>query len=213
MYINIKNTSIEILNVTTNHAKFYNNDTELKNVYDKKYPHLIIKLRQNEELSCKAVAVLDIAKRNNDNDNRWTATANCWFEKINNNKYRFFIKSINQLDEYMILYKGCKIMQEKLIDIKHIIGNRYKNSTNIQKEIDLVLEHENHTIGGILNDLLQNNKDISFSGLAKLSHLTDEITIKMKSNNSMKPFFETINKIIKLYAYVEKRIMALGKIK
>ena len=211
MHINVKNTSPEILNVTTNHAKFYNNGKELKNAYDKNYPHLIIRLRQNEEFSCKAVAVLDIVKRDNDSDNRWAATANCWFEKINNNKYKFFIKSIGQLDEYVILHKGCKIMKEKLIEIKHIIGNRYKNS-NTSKEINIVLENENHTLGSILNYLLQDHKDISFSGLAKLSHLEDEITIKINTNNSLKPFFETINRIIKLYTHIEQQIVKLGDI-
>ena len=210
MYINIKNTKSDVLNVTTNHAKFYNNGDEIK-PYDRDFPHLIIKLRLGEEFSCRAYAVLNIAKRPNDNDNRWSAIANCWFERINDNKYKFHIKSIGQLDEYMILYKACQIIKEKLRGIKLIIGNKFKDTVSNKNEMDIVLDHEDHTVGSIITSLLQDHKDTQFAGLAKKDLLKDEIMIKFISKEKLRPFFSAIDSSVSMFSHMEKIFSKMGR--
>nr|QBK88392.1 MAG: DNA directed RNA polymerase subunit L [Mimivirus LCMiAC01] len=207
--LRITNTTSDVLNVTTNHIAFYKNDKQIYPI-DKKYPHLILQLRPKEQFICNAHAVLGLGK----NDNIWSAINKCYFDKTGQNKYKFHILSSGQLDEYDILHKACVILKEKLIEIKNIISSKYPTSSN-GKIIIINLDNEDHTTGAIINDILQNRKDIQYSGLAKEDLLKDEITIKYitSNKNPIKPFFEALDHAANMFTYVDKLIKKIGKIK
>lgn len=210
IYINVENKSNDILNVTTNHIKYIENNKEVESKFNKEYPSLIIQLRPNEIFKCRAIGVLGVGKR----DNIWAAAGNAYYEEIDPNRYKLIIESQGQMDEYEILHKACEIIKIKLNDIKFMIGNKY-NSTSIMNQNHLIikLENEDHTIGNIMNEFLQNNKNIAFSGLSKPDLLIDEIVIKLVSvePNPIKPLFETIDFIINLFNNIQNKLLDLGK--
>ena len=220
MSINVTNETNNNLLITTNDMKMYDNGKEIKNGYDRSYPHEILKLRPQEKFICKASAVLGIGKRNN----KWTSTANSYHNVYENktgdkiNKIRLFISSIGQNDEYTILIKACRFIKIKLKEIKQLVGEIFHSlgpKGPKKKYNELILNDEDHTIGNILNNKLQDHKDITYSGLNKHDRLVNKIVIKFIStnNNPIKPLYETIDNIIKLYTSIEHKLIKLGSSK
>ncbi|AYV82173.1 MAG: DNA directed RNA polymerase subunit L [Homavirus sp.] len=209
MYINVSNSTSEIMDVTTNHAIFLEDSVEIAKM-DKKYPLLIIKLRPKEVFKCYAFGVLGVGLSND----IWSAAANCYYSEIDENKFKFTIESQGQLDEYDILIKACSILVIKLNSIKDIINNKYDNDQSKgKKKLIIHLENEDHTIGNILNEYLQNNKNIAYSGLSKPDLLVREVVIKLLSidQNPLKHVYETIDLIIDICNNVQDQLKKLNK--
>ena len=209
IYLNIVNDSQDILNVTTNHMQVFEDGNELAEKFDPKYPHLLVQLRPKESFKFRAQAALGLGKRNN----IWAAAAQSFYSELDNNRFKLVIESQGQMDEYEILHKGCQIMKIKLDEIRNIINKNYNLPTIIdQDSLIIKLQNEDHTIGNILNEFLQNNKNILFSGLSKPDLLLDEIVIKFvsASNNPLIPLFETIDYIIDIFNEIEKQLIKLG---
>ncbi|CAH6421753.1 DNA-directed RNA polymerase [uncultured virus] len=209
MYLNITNDSQDVLNVTSNHLKIFEDGNEKAEKFDQKYPHLLVQLRPKESFKFRALAALGVGKRNN----IWSAAAQSFFTEIDKNRFKLSLESQGQFDEYEILHKGCQIIKIKLGEIRNIIEKNY-NIPSIINEDSLIikLQNEDHTIGNVLNEFLQNNKNILFSGLSKPDLLLDEIIIKFISvnPNPLIPFFQTIDYIINIFSEIEKQLLKLG---
>lgn len=212
LYVNVTNTSNDILHVTTEHSKLFIDGVEVKDRFDQKYPMLIISLKPNQKFSCRCVGALGIGKINN----IWSASANCYYDEIDDKLYKFTMESQGQLDEYDILYKSCDIVKEKLENIKKIVKEKYM-TPDIEdlKVLRVILENEDHTIGNLINEYLQENANIVYSGLSKPEPLTDNIHIKFQSikKNPMIPFLETIDYIANIFLELEKQFKKLGAVK
>lgn len=212
MYVTEKNDSKDIMDVTTDHAKIFENGQENKNKFKNIAPILLVKLRPGEEFSCRAVGVLGLAKR----DDIWAAAGNAYFENLDDkdNNYKFFIESQGQMDEYEILYKSCLIFKEKLKILKHIINDKY-NTSEIKKQhaLKIVIDNEDHTLGSILNEYLQINNNVAFSGLSKPDILVDQIVIQMISvdTDPIKSLFEIFDYLDRLFTDIETQLIKLGK--
>jgi DNA-directed RNA polymerase subunit L len=209
MYINVHNNTKDIMNVTTNDVKLYEDGVQVHK-FDKNYPSLIINLNPDEQFICKAVKILGVGIRNN----IWAAASNCYYDVDDiNNKIKFTIESQGQLDEYEILYKMCFTIQKKLKRIKKNIKNNIKSKI-IEKEIIVIkFDDENHTTANIINDNLQNRSDVQYSGCSRIDLLENKINISYVTTNSNKllPFFETIDFVISMFDHLRDKIINMGK--
>lgn len=208
MFINATNNDAAVLNVTTEseYVNVYKDGVLVKKPFGKIDPMLLIQLRKDEEFKCRMVAMLGVGI----NNNIWTPVSNAFYEETSDNVFKFTIESNGQFDEYVILSKACTVIKEKFNKIKTIIAN----SGGDKKTVIIKLTGENHTIGGIFNDYLQANKNISFSGLAKPDMLVNEIIIKVTSADEESPvkyILETIDEIIKYVDTLQKTFVNLSK--
>ncbi len=216
MYVNVENNTSEIINVTTNHAEFYNDGNSITNLFDKKYPTLIIQLKPGDEFIYRAKAVLGIGLT----DAIWSSASNCYFdgecdENKKNGNYIFTIKSCGQLDEYDILRRSCIVLKEKLKEIKYIVGNRFKKAVRSEYDyMEIALDGESETICAILIDTLQNNSNIEFAGM-KRDILKDLSILKLipKKKNDITSFFESITYLTKMFTELEKKFIKMSKLK
>jgi DNA-directed RNA polymerase subunit L len=209
LYINIENNTKDILNVTTEHVKLYEDGIELKDKFNHKFPCLIVQLRPNEVFSCKCSAVLGIGKLNA----IWYAAGNAFCKEINENKYELMIESQNQMDEYEILHKACRVLKDRINSIKNLMKDKYdKDIMEKTNMLEIQLDNEDHTVGGIINRCLQDNKNIEFSGVAKPNLLIDNMLIrfKTKKNDPGKIFFDTLDYVIELFDVIQGKIENLG---
>lgn len=208
--INYRNDTSDTINLTTNDVKLYQDGEDISDRFDKDFPLLIVKLRKNEIFKCTAKAVLGKGLRNN----IWAAAATSYHEYDNLNKIKLTIESQGQLDEYDILYRSCTIAEDKIKNIKKKIEENF-NSEEVasQKYLIIKFDRESHTIGEVLNEFLQMNKKVAFSGISKPDLLKDEVVIKMKSieNNPVKPLIKTIEHVINIYNHLKKQFEKLGK--
>jgi DNA-directed RNA polymerase subunit L len=98
--------------------------------------------------------------------------------------------------------------------IKKIIENKFDIAANKDKKrINIKLENEDHTVGAILNDYLQDDKNIAFSGLSKPDMLVREVVIKILSvdNNPFKHVYNAINSIIQVATDLKTELTTLSK--
>lgn len=206
MYVHAHNNTKDILNVTTEHCKLYEDGVELKDRFDPKFPCLIIQLRPDETFSCKCNGALSIGKLGA----MWYAAGNVFYDSEDEKEYKFTIESQGQMDEYEILHKACRVLKEKINYTKQLIKEQqFDNNTS---KMEIVLYNEDHTLGGIINDQLQNHKNIVYSGLAKPSLLTDRMIIKFvtKNNKPIDTFVETLDYITEIFDTIQDKIEDLG---
>lgn len=210
LYINVINDTKEVMNVTTEYARVFENGAEV-NKFDPKFPLLIIQLRPNESFSCRCVGSLGIGKVNH----IFSAAGNAYFDN-DKDKYILTLESQGQLDEYEILYKSCIALKEKLHITKELIKNQYDSPmVKNEKTLRLELPNEDHTLGNIINDFLQDHKEVLFSGISKPSLLLDKMVITMKTikNNPLIPITETIDYLVKVFDNIQSQVKKMGKIK
>jgi len=189
LHINVHNNSDVIKNVTTNDAKLIIDGT-IVDVYDNKYPILLIKLRPNDTFKCDMLGALGIGD-NPINGAIWYASRNSYYEyddSIEYPEFKLTVQSNGQMSEYVILYKSCEYIIKKLEDIsKELIRKIDTKEIKDNKQILFVLDGEDHTIGELLNIEFQNHPDIAFSGIKKPDHLIKSVTIKILSKNDNSP--------------------------
>ena len=209
MYLNKTNDTFNNIDVTTNDLEIFE-DGERVSKYDKQHPLLLVKLRPKQSLKFKSELMLGVGAIND----VFASVANAYHEEISKNKYKMTIESQGQMDEYEALHKACKIMQILMKGLKDIIGDTY-NDVEIAKQDRLILKIENqdYSIGSVLNEFLQLNGNIIFSGISKPDHFVQEFFIKIqtKKPNPIKYVFETIDHVVNIYSELEKQMLRLGK--
>ena len=181
IYINAYNNSNQNKSITTNDIKYYVDGEEM-NPYDKDYPILLINLRPNDTFKCNMKAALCIGN----NNTRWCAASNCWYDYDDKNRFTFHIKSRCENDEYTLLIKSCKYLLKKISDFKEEFTKKEKtNEIAIDSNncIEIELEGEDHTIGELLNYEFQSHPKIIFSGIIKPDLLIRSIVFKLQSED------------------------------
>ena len=187
MYVDKMNDSIEIINVTSDDADFYNNKDKIKSIYKK--PLLLVKLKEKEEIKLSTTINLNIGK----NHIKYSPVTICAYEELNENTFLFKLESSNQIEEYDIIKKSCQIL---IIKLENIITQLQDKDINDKNEGELIFKDEDHTIGNFLNRYLQDHPNIIFSGY-KMDHLLiNDITINYKTNGA-KNINDIINSTIK----------------
>lgn len=211
MYVNAKNTGNQIMNVTTNNAEvFINGDKQ--NKFDKEYPLLIVQLRPEETFNCRCVAVLGVGLINH----VWSSLATSYFKEINENKFHLHYKSCGQLSEYDVVLKSAKILKKKIKSIKKKIDEEFdKDEIAKNMDMELVLENENHTVGNIINESLQDHKKVASSGLSKKNLLIETIYIHFilfnEKDNPLTVLYDVFDYIIAVSNVIKEKVTKLSK--
>jgi DNA-directed RNA polymerase subunit L len=182
LYITKHNTTNDILNVTTNEAKILIDDKEIE-MYSKKYPILLIKLRPNESFKCHMISKLGMGEE----DNIYCPVSNIYFKEIKEGIV--LVLDTCGTNPYDILLRACKCLRYRL--------DSFMKNINLKKEksIQLLIENEDMTICNLLNNELQENEKIDFSGVSQPDHLKKECLMKISSSHSI---LEIMNECIKL---------------
>ena len=218
----IKNNTNSILSITTDKAIFRYNSKVIESPY--KPPLLLIKLNPDQEISCTCYSTLNIPLKHA----RYLSVAACFYEELEENKFKFYIESIGQIKEKDILIRAILLIIIKLNKLKEIIIYKIKNYTyennkdiynldnkieDIDEDIDkhlkigtLKIEHESHTMGPLITRYLQEHKNIKFSGYKIEQLLIKEVKINYKTDgeNIIKIFNDVFDKIINIFNNIKK---------
>jgi len=152
MSINVKNTSNQVYNVTTNdqNVKFYYKGKITESPYKK--PLLIIKLKPGEEFICSATSVLNIGLKGAN----YMPNSVCVFSEPNHNssdsdsdsdsdsnEYQFNIESLKQLSEKEIIIRACILINNKLSNFLDVLTNKINDykSDKIHDDFNLDNTH------------------------------------------------------------------------
>jgi hypothetical protein len=194
MYVDYENKTNEIFTVTTDVVKFYSGK-QIENPYPT--PIQIVKLQPNQKIDFSVVSSIGTEKLST----IYTPVAICVYDKLLDNEYKFIIESKGQISEKRILEVAILNIVKKL----KTILDQIKDNDNMEGEIQI--NNEDHTIGNLLSNGLQNNSKILFAGYNMPHPLEKRVIInyKLKSGkikevlkDVIEDFIEDFNKINKL---------------
>lgn len=208
--INATNNKKEMINVTTNDIVVYDNNTRAENNFNQEYPMLIIQLKEGQSFKgrCKCVLGLGIV------NDIWAGSSNCFFEEINENKYKYTIESQGQMDEYELVKKSCLILINKMEKIKLYFMDKFRNiDLGDTNEITIEIDNEDIMISAVLNETFQMNRYVTFSGMSQPFSFNKKTFIKITTStkNPLAHVFESIDYIINCYKEFDNKITKLGK--
>lgn len=202
MYINSKNLSKDILNITTNDIKYQINNKTVDNPYNPKYPIILLKLKENQEINCKLTGVVGIGQVNN----IWSPVSNCILTYDNENELKLSINSLGQLTEFQILDKAI----DNIIYCLKMNVNKIKSYiSNYDKMDKIEITLDDMTIGRLINDKLQDDKRIKYAGIFQPSYLEKYAKIKLFFDNNYsiddigKIIEENTNELIKIFNQIK----------
>lgn len=208
MYINQHNSSMDVFDVTTNHAQTYLNG-KLTKIYNEQYPIVLMQLRKGETFKCKLTSKLGVGRINR----IWTAAANCYYEYEKEKDITFNMESLGQMDEYDIIFRSCNIISERLKEIKNKIDKEYGGGRHKDdKQIEIKLVDETHTLCDVINEKLQMHPKVRVSAISKPTFLLDTMVIKLVTdvNDPLKIVYEVIDDVDKMYTDIGQKIKEIG---
>jgi DNA-directed RNA polymerase subunit L len=192
---NSKEDNIDMVNITTDHCKFYLNGKEVKRNY--KDPFLLFRLKRSQEIRLTAKAMRGSGKIHTS----WLA-GHSYYKEIKNG-YQMTIESSKQLSANHILRNVCDLLVKKLGIIEAIV-----DSLKDEKEFKTIIKGENTTLGNLLIEELLNIKDVEYAS-AKMDHpLKQEIVlyVRTKSKSVAKHLRDTVEILKKKLSVVKKAI-------
>ena len=159
MHFAVKNNTQDIINVTTDDCSFYMGDKKIDSIY--KTPLLIVKLKPGEEMNGSCRTSVGIGRQSA----IYCPTQICCYEELDDNRFIFKIESDGQLDEKEILKRTCDVIIRKLNYVEEKLDD-----VELDDEIDIMLEDEDHTMGNLITYYIQDHKNVSYAGY-KQDHL------------------------------------------
>ena len=207
IYINATNNTKDIKYVTTNDIELYIDNNLTTNMYDKKNPILLIKLRPGDSLKCNMTAALGLGESNT----IWRSASNA-YAPYEDDKYILYLNSNGQESEFVILVKSCKHILKRLEDIRKVIEDKVsKQEIKNIEYLNLIIDGEEHTMGEIINYEFQSHPNL-ISGFSKPDLLIKSASFKISAQDSskmVKSIYESIDSLISKYNYILKLVEKL----
>jgi len=196
MYIDYENKKTDILSVTTDDVKFYFAQKQINNPYDK--PIQLVKLQPNQKINFSVLTSIGVEK----DSAIFSAVSICVYDQKSENDYKFILESRGQIDEKRILKVAHLNLVKKLNNILKQIPE------NNEKEGEIQINKEDHTIGNLLSSGLQNNKHVQFAGYNMPHPLETRVIIsyKLKSGKFKEILKEVIEDFIETFEKIDKLI-------
>lgn len=213
--INAYNNTNELMSITTNDMYYYIDGQQVR--YPNRNPDepiLLIELLPTQTFKCQLRACLGVGER----DSIWFASKLVYYDydDENPNKVLFTIEGNGQTTEYDLLIKCCKLIKLKLDSIGDEIHQRIlSQEIRVAPTIFIELVNEDHTMGNLINNALQDHPHIAYAGISKPDHLIKQIKFKMTCTEDVEspiqPLFEVLEYLKNLFDNFEIQFIKLGK--
>lgn len=199
MYLDYTSNDKEIVSVTTDHAKFYFGQTNIKNPYENNQIQLI-KLQPNQTIQFSAVTTIGTEEISS----IYSVVSVCFYKQVNDNEFNFILESkIKSLSEKKIIELGIINIIHKLKYINKLIPTL---DNNISKG-EILIKNEDHTIGNLLVTGLQKHKKVIFAGYNQPHPLENNIKLHYELENNTIFIKNVINDVVEYYIELFEKII------
>jgi DNA-directed RNA polymerase subunit L len=217
MYLTFKNKSMNIVTVTTDHAKYYYKEKQIENPY--KIPVPLVKLQPLQEISFSAITQLGIEEE----DTMYSPVSITTYIKKSNSDFDMILESRGQITEVRIIEVAIMNIIRRLNNfIKTLYEDKRENLSEIEKtklniKTDtlqglILINNEDHTLGNLVARGLQKHIKISFASY-NLPHPLDKKVIfhyVLKEKGNIKNIFkDVVDYYIALFTNIKKDISNL----
>lgn len=204
MYINSKNKTNDIINITTNDAKFYYEEKQILSPYKIAIP--LVKLQPNQEISFSSITKIGIEERNA----MFSAVCISVYKQNNDNDFTFIIESRGQISEKRIIEVALLNINKKLKNfIKMLNDIEYISNDDISGLI--IVNKEDHTLGNLISRGLQQHENIDFAGYNMTHPLDKKVNIHYKLSNKKILIKKVLEEVVEYYSVLFNEINKLIK--
>lgn len=223
MYINYKNKSNEIVNVTTSDAKFYYEEKQIASPY--KIPIPLVKLQPGQEIAFSAITNIGTEFM----DAMFSAVSACVYKQIDENEFDFVIESRGQISEKRILQVALINIEKRMKNLLKMLSDEKKsnnskdtyaphNDYKIKKETTndgldgvIIVNNEDHTMGNLISRGMQKHDKISFAGYNLPHPLGRKVHFhyKLRSGEIKNVVKDVIDYYTELFEQIEKHISSI----
>lgn len=223
LQLKVHNKNEERRHVTTNDLEMYVNGEKKENPFNKEFPGLILDLGRGQEFHFTGTAVLGIAQLHR----CWACIAKAIHERLDGNLYILTVTGLGfdrQLDEYTSLIRSCDIISMKLEMIHKSIleqiakvseKKKIKDLDNEEEQNDrqivLVVENEDHSLGDLISTALNRHKHVKIAGycMPHPNEMKVKIGIHIKGGSLKKTIKDTFNYLEKLFKTINTQLTEL----
>lgn len=206
--IDATNDTKDIMIVDTNHPGFQVFVDNIKvDMYNKKWPCLIIRMRPGESFICSMRATLGTGDEKG--RNQWNSCTNSChhYEGQKEIPATVCLRASGMYDPYTIAIRACDYLMQRTELVKKIILEKADEVGKLNELYEISLENEDSTIGELLNIEFQKVPDL-VSGVMIPDRLVKSVTLKqeMFSEPSAKKFKKITEKV---FTTVQEKLVAL----
>lgn len=181
MALNVEHTEDSMRNVTTADLKCYLNDKEVQ-IYDPKYPILLLKLRKNEKISVQLMPVLGFG----DLQICWSPVSNSYVTGEAGATI-LTLRSYGQMTEKEIVKRSCKLIvlrMRRYIRLLAPMVEAYSTTT----VLDFTFNNEGPELGELLTYLMSlAPDDIAYQSYFQKHPLEPVIVLHLKTTGNKNP--------------------------
>lgn len=206
MYLNYKNKTNDIITVTTDDAKFYFNENQIKIPYP--IPIEIIKLQPDQEISFSAISKIGLEK----DHTIFSPVSVVYYKQINDNEFDFCLESKGQITEKRILLVAIINIKRKINNFLKLITEYINKNKIINNELEgnkIIINNEDHTLGNLISRGMQQHNDIAFAGYNMPHPLVNKIELhyKLKKGNIFNIIKDVCNYYLDLFDDLNSKIL------
>lgn len=182
MYVNFRNTTQDIVSVSTDDAKFYYGEKQIKSPYSKVQ---LIKLQPGQEIAFSAITELGIEEMNA----IYSPVSVCYYNELSPTEFLFILESRGQLTEHRIVQVAIENIIKRMENMLKLLEANDENKT---LEGIININNEDHTLGNLISRGMQQHENISFAGYNVTHPLARKVEIHYRLKKE-----QNINVIIK----------------
>jgi DNA-directed RNA polymerase subunit L len=196
MALNVEHSEDSLRNVTTADLKCYLNDKQVE-LYDPKYPILLLKLRKNERISMQLMPSLGFG----DLQNCWNPVSKCYVTG-KAGETTLIMQSYGQMTEQELIQRACKLItlrMRRYIRLLAPMVEAYSQSNTL----DFTFNNEGAELGELLTYVLSlNPEEVGYQ-----SYLQDhpqvpiiKLHLKTANKNPVKVLMSSMAVVRDMYA-------------
>ena len=184
---------------------------------------IIHKLFSGEELQI----TMNLKKSIGNEHSKWTPITVCEYdyggkenynennesEDIDEYNVNLGIEQVGQMNTKMCMELGFEKIIEKLEGCKESINKENKEHLDIQDDLDenlykLIVHNEDHTICHILNNMIEQNKNVNFCGYFTPHPFSNQIIIRIRieKEDIKSIIINSIDELINIYTMIKKKV-------
>ena len=193
MYVNYKNKTSSIVDVTTDHANFYYDEKKIDSPY--KHPFQIVKLQPEQE-----IVMTGMTKLGNEQQNVFYSAVSCvYYKQIDDNTFDFSVESRGQISERRILHVALLHIDKRLKHFYELFEKDFVPNEDDPSTGTIIMNDEDNTMGNLISRGLQLHKDISYADY-KLEHpLVRKVFWDYKLKSTKTPIKKIVKEVVDNY--------------
>ena len=199
MYVKYKNKTNDIVSVTTDNAKFYYDEKQIKSPYKSEIP--IVKLKSDQEISFSVISSIGIEE----DDTIYSAVSIVTYKEIDENNFNFILESKGQINEKRILFVAIFNINTILNTLNLLVQSLQFEKIELTEGSIKLIDYDN-TMGNLITRGLQQHKDIKFAGYSIPHPLEKVVLLQYKTTTNI---LNNIDDVIKYYIELFNNIKKL----